>query len=261
MCNFMTHSINSFKEQIMKDKVIIITGGSSGIGKAAALDFAKKGAQVLITGRRETALNEVSTLNENIHPLVADSSDPSSAQLIIDTVISKWGKIDVLVNNAGAGANAALEDVSESKISEIIAINLVGPSLLSAASLPYLKKSNGNIINITSAVAHKPMVNLSHYGASKLALEYMTRTWALELAPDIRVNAIAPGPTYSGALTGMMGLSETQASEVEKQEAASLPLARRGTPEEISQWIVWLAQPTNSWVTGQVIGVDGGFGL
>ncbi len=245
----------------MKDKVVVITGGSSGIGKAAALDFASKGAQVLITGRTESALNKVSTLSDNIHPLKADSSDPSSAQLIIDTVISKWGKIDVLVNNAGAGANASLGDISENKVSEIIAINLVAPSLLSAKSLPYLKKNNGTIINITSAVAHKPMPNLSHYGASKLALEYLTRTWALELAPDIRVNAIAPGPTYSGALTGMMGLSEAQATEVEHQEAANLPLRRRGTPEEISQWIVWLAQPANAWVTGQVIGVDGGFGL
>ena len=106
-----------------------------------------------------------------------------------------------------------------------------------------------------------PAPNLSHYGASKAAVEYLTKSWALELAPDIRVNAIAPGPTYSGALTGMMGLSSEQAEAVEKQEKSMIPLGRRGIPEDISRWIVKLAESESSWVTGQVIGIDGGLGL
>ena len=89
----------------------------------------------------------------------------------------------------------------------------------------------------------------------------MTRTWALELAPDIRVNAIAPGPTESEVLTGMMGLTEEQAEAVKEQEKAAIPLKRRGIPEDISYWISSLAEPSAAWVTGQVIGVDGGFGL
>ncbi|NRD74805.1 SDR family oxidoreductase [Shewanella sp. VB17] len=245
----------------MKSKTVIITGGSNGIGKAAALEFAEKGAKVLITGRRKSALDEAAALHGNISFLVADSSDLASAELIIDTAISKWGRLDVLVNNAGAGANADLEDISEKRISDMFVVNVISPSLLAKASLPYLRESKGTIINVSSTIGHMPAAHLSHYGASKAALEYLTKSWALELSPDIRVNAVAPGPTYSGALTGIMGLSEEQAAEVERQETAMIPLGRRGVPEDISRWIVSLADPASAWVTGQVIGIDGGFGL
>ncbi|WP_375753832.1 SDR family NAD(P)-dependent oxidoreductase [Vibrio sp. HN007] len=243
----------------MKDKVVIITGGSNGIGKSAALEFAEHGAKVLITGRRIDALNDVSALSENIFPLIADSSDPSSAQHIVDKVIEKWGRIDVLVNNAGAGANANLDDMTAEQINDVFAVNVIGTSILTKACLPYLKEAKGNIINISSTVGHTPLAGLSHYGASKAAVEYLTKSWALELAPDVRVNAVAPGPTYSGALTGMMGLSEEQAAKVEEQEQAAVPMGRRGVPEDISRWILLLAEPASSWVTGQVIGVDGGW--
>src|SRR5262249_1914255 len=103
---------------------------------------------------------------------------------------------------------------------------------------------------------------LSHYGASKAALEYLTRCWALELAPmGIRVNAIAVGPTESGALVGMMGLSEEQAEAVKQQEQTSIPLKRRGSPEDIAYWITAFANPAADWVTGQILGVDGGLVL
>src|SRR5690606_3409674 len=103
---------------------------------------------------------------------------------------------------------------------------------------------------------------ISHYAASKAALEYLTRCWALELAPHgVRVNAIAPGPTDSGALTGMMGLSPEQAAAIEKQERERIPLGRRGNPDEVARWIIALADPVSEWVTGQVIAIDGGLGL
>ncbi|MTI12080.1 SDR family NAD(P)-dependent oxidoreductase [Sansalvadorimonas verongulae] len=245
----------------MEGKTVIITGGSSGIGKSTALEFAQKGAQVLITGRREEALKSVASLHENISILVADSGDPSSAELIMDTAIAKWGKLDVLVNNAGAGATALLEDVTLEQINNVLSVNVVGSSLLAAASIPHLKKTKGTIINVSSVIGQMPAKMIGHYGASKAALDYLTKSWALELAPEIRVNAIAPGPTYSGALTGMMGLTEEQAAQVEEQETAGTPLQRRGVPEDISHWIVQLAEPTASWVTGQVISVDGGFAL
>jgi NAD(P)-dependent dehydrogenase (short-subunit alcohol dehydrogenase family) len=89
----------------------------------------------------------------------------------------------------------------------------------------------------------------------------MTKSWALELSPDIRVNAVAPGPTDTGALTGMMGFSQEQAAQIEEQERTMIPLQRRGIPEDISRWIVMLAEPSTSWMTGQVIGVDGGLSL
>lgn len=245
----------------MENKVVIITGGSNGIGKQAAIEFAQKGAKVLITGRRAAALEQVALLHQNISAVVADSADASSATLIVDTAIEKWGQIDVLVNNAGAGANANLEEMTEQGIADIFAINVIATSLLTKTCLPYLKATKGSIINVSSTIGHMPAAGLSHYGASKAAVDYLTKSWALELAPDIRVNAVAPGPTESGALTGMMGLSKEQAAQVEENEKAMIPLGRRGIPEDISRWIVLLAEPTSSWVTGQVIGVDGGLGI
>lgn len=245
----------------MEARTVIVTGGSNGIGKATALEFAHNGAKVLITGRRATALEEVSALHENISPLVADSSDPASAELIKNAVISKWGRLDVLVNNAGAGAIANLADITEKQITDIFAVSIIGSSLLAKACLPHLKESKGSIINVSSTIGHMPSAGLSHYGASKAALDHMTKSWALELAPDIRVNAVAPGPTESGALTGIMGLSEEMAVQIKEQEKSMIPLGRRGVPEDISRWIVLLADPDASWVTGQVFGIDGGIGI
>lgn len=141
-------------------------------------------------------------------------------------------------------------------------MNVFGPSLLAAAALPYLAVAKGSIINVSSTFGHKPVAGLSHYASSKAALEHLTRCWALELAPHgVRVNAIAAGPTESGALTGMMGLSPERAAVIEEQEREQIPLKRRGDPNDVARWIVSLANPASAWVTGQVIAIDGGLGL
>ena len=245
----------------MKDKVVIITGGSNGIGKTTAIAFAELGAKVLITGRRQSALDAVSALHENIQSLQADSGRPDSATAIIDAAINRWGRLDILVNNAGAGATARLDEVTETQISEVFSVNVLGTSLLSQAALPYLRENKGSIINVSSVIGQMPSEKIAHYGASKAAVDFLTKSWALELAPDVRVNAVAPGPTYSGALTGMMGLNAEQAKAVEQLETDATPLGRRGLPEDISTAIVWLADSKTSWITGQVLTVDGGFGL
>jgi NAD(P)-dependent dehydrogenase (short-subunit alcohol dehydrogenase family) len=168
----------------------------------------------------------------------------------------------VLVNNAGAGAIMPLADVSAARMIDIFAVNVFGPSLLAKEALPHLKRTKGSIINISSTYGSKAGAGLSHYGASKAALEYLTRAWALELAPaGIRVNAIAVGPTESSALTDMMGLSAEQAEEVKQHERKQIPLGRRGSPDEVARWILSFANSKNEWVTGQVFGVDGGLGL
>jgi NAD(P)-dependent dehydrogenase (short-subunit alcohol dehydrogenase family) len=167
-----------------------------------------------------------------------------------------------LVNNAGAGAILPLAEATADRIMDIFSVNVLGPSLLASAALPHLKKTRGTIINVSSTFGHKPGAALSHYAASKAALEHLTRCWALELAPlDIRVNAVAAGPTETGALTGMMGLSPEQAASLKEQERARIPLGRRGVPEDLANWIVRLAGPEAAWMTGQVIAIDGGLGL
>lgn len=122
--------------------------------------------------------------------------------------------------------------------------------------------NRGAIINVSSTFGHKPAAGLAHYASSKAALEQLTHCWALELAPHgVRVNAVAAGPTESGALTGMMGLSAEEAQTIKEQEREHIPLKRRGNPDEVARWIVRLADPASEWVTGQVIAVDGGLGL
>lgn len=243
-------------------KVIIVTGGSSGIGRAAALRFARQNNKVLITGRRPGPINEAATGHENIVGLVADAASPRDAARTVTETISRWGRLDALVNNAGAGAILPLAEATADRIMDIFSVNVLGPSLLASAALPHLKKTRGTIINVSSTFGHKPGAALSHYAASKAALEHLTRCWALELAPlDVRVNAVAAGPTETGALTGMMGLSPEQAASLKEQERARIPLGRRGVPEDLANWIVRLAGAEAAWMTGQVIAIDGGLGL
>jgi len=251
-----------FLVKTFESKVVIITGGSAGIGRAAALQFAALGARVLITGRRAERLDKVSIAHPNIEALVADTSKEEDAILTVRKAVQLWGRIDTLLNNAGSGAIMPLAQADAERVKEIFAVNVVGPTLLAKEALPYLTKTTGSIVNISSTYGTKAGAMLSHYGASKAALEYMTRSWALELAPmGVRVNAIAVGPTETEALTGMMGLSKQEAEAVKHHEIQQIPLKRRGMPDEVARWIVLLANPENNWVTGQIIGVDGGLAI
>ncbi len=246
----------------LKDKVVIITGGTSGIGRAAARGFAEHGAKVLITGRRSAPLRQATGDHPHIAGVTADVSIPADAARTITETLNAWGRVDVLVNNAGAGAILSLADAKAEQIAGIFAVNVLGPSLLAAAALPYLAATKGSIVNVSSTFGSKPVAGLSHYAASKAALDHLTRCWALELAPQgVRVNAVAAGPTETGALTGMMGLSPEQALAVKERERERIPLGRRGVPEDVARWIVALADPASEWVTGQVITVDGGLGI
>jgi NAD(P)-dependent dehydrogenase (short-subunit alcohol dehydrogenase family) len=187
---------------------------------------------------------------------------PEDGSRTIARAIELWGRLDVLVNNAGAGAIMPLADATVKRITDIFAVNVLGPSLLAKEALPYLKTTKGSIINISSTYGSKAGAALSHYGASKAALEYLTRSWALELSPiRIRVNAVAVGPTETGALENMMGLSTVQAEVIKRGEREQIPLGRRGTPDDVSRWIVLLADPASDWITGQVLAVDGGLSL
>lgn len=257
--------INTEQREFMDsltDKVAIVTGGSSGIGRATALDLAKQGAKVVITGRRSGPLHEACRDHPHIAGVVADVSSAADAARTIEETLNAWGRLDILINNAGAGAIMPLAAATADRIRDIFAANVVGPSLLATAALPYLMASRGAIVNVSSVYGQKAGAGFSHYCASKAALDHLTRCWALELAPHgVRVNAVAAGPTESDALTRMMGLSPDQAEQVKQQERAQIPLQRRGEPADIARWIVALADPAANWVTGQVIAIDGGLGL
>ena len=243
------------------EHVAIVTGGGTGIGRATALEFARRGVRVLITGRHAEPLEETAAEADGIVPVVADVTSEEAARRVVDRAIERWGRIDTLVNNAGMFAARPLADADAETVAALFATNVLGPTLLARAALPHLKATRGAIINVSSTFGHKPSPGAAHYGASKAALEHMTRSWARELAGDgVRVNAVAPGPTETPMLE-RSGLTPEQVAAVREAEARRIPLGRRGEPEEVARWIVLLASPESAWVTGQVIAVDGGLAV
>lgn len=245
----------------MQDRVVIVTGGGTGIGRATALQFAEAGGWVIIVGRRAARLEEAAGASDRIVPVPGDLLQAADLERVIQTAESRWGRIDVLINNAGAFVQRPLADIDQQMVTSLFDANVVAPSLLCRAALPYLKAAHGAIVNVTSTFGHKAAPMISHYAASKAALEHLTRCWALELAPHgIRVNAVAPGPTETDILAAS-GLSTATIEQIKKAESEQIPLGRRGSANEIAAWIMRLADPAASWMTGQVIGIDGGLGV
>ena len=244
------------------DMVVIVTGGGAGIGLAAARAFARGGANVLITGRRANKLEEITRDEPRIKWVAADAGNALDARRTIDSALKLWGRVDVLVNNAGAGAPLALEDATAERVNSVYTINTIGPTLLAAAAVPHLEASRGAIVNVSSSLGSKAVAGFADYCASKAALEHLTRCWALELAPRrIRVNAVASGPVESDFLRERMGLSHLEAEAVKERERSAIPLGRRGVPDDVARWIVALATKDADWVTGQIVHIDGGFTL
>jgi NAD(P)-dependent dehydrogenase (short-subunit alcohol dehydrogenase family) len=158
---------------MQSDKVIILTGGSSGIGRAAALRFARQGDKVLVTGRRAGPLDQLASEHPNIIGLVADAGSAADAGRTVTKALELWGRVDALINNAGAGAILSLADITAERIADIFSVNVFGPSLLASAALPHLREQCGAIVNVSSTFGHRPAAALSHYAASKAALEHL----------------------------------------------------------------------------------------
>lgn len=239
------------------DHVVIITGGGTGIGRATAELFAKGGAEVLITGRREGPLKSVEKLYpENISTLCADVSDSGDRERIINKTIDRYGKLDTLVNCAALAAIGRLQDTTDKDIEESCATNLIGPASLIRSAVPHLKTTRGSVINISSTGAHTAVPGYFPYVIAKAALEHLTRVLAVELGPlGIRVNAVAPGFTKTE-------MSEPVVNAFgEETILAMTPLGRFGDPRDIAGAISLLASSDAGWITGQIVDASGGFML
>jgi NAD(P)-dependent dehydrogenase (short-subunit alcohol dehydrogenase family) len=247
---------NERKEQ----KVALVTGGSTGIGAAVALQLARGGAKVLITGRNEETLRASAARHENIAYLVADIGKPADAARSVHEVKSRFGRLDVLVNNAGILELAPLAEASLEHVRRTLDINVVGLIETTRNALPLLKPSKGVIVNVTTVIADQPFANMSVYCASKAAVLALTRAWAQELGPDgVRVNAVSPGPVATPMFsTQKLGLTQAGLDQLGAGVLQLVPMKRFGEPEEVAQVIAFLASSASSYVTGAQYTVGGG---
>jgi|HubBroStandDraft_6_1064221.scaffolds.fasta_scaffold360146_1 NAD(P)-dependent dehydrogenase (short-subunit alcohol dehydrogenase family) len=242
-------------------RVVLVTGASSGLGETAAVLLAEAGATVFGTARRREALDAARVRYPQIRWLLADVKDASAVKVAVDGVVREAGRLDVLVNNAAIFVFGPIDQASEETLRSQFEANVFGLVFVSQAALPALKESRGSIVNISSAAGHMASPGGSIYGATKAAVESFTRSWALELAPlGVRVNAIAPGPTETPGFD-KGGLTPEQVAAVKASFVKQVPLGRMASTEEVSRWIVSLADPSVTWITGQVLSVDGGMSL
>lgn len=242
----------------LENKVAVITGGSSGIGLAAARLFLKEGARVAITGRRQEVLDEAThELGDQVLAIQGDISDPHHLTQLFSQVEQAWGKVDVLFLNAGIAAFAPIDQVDEAHFDHLLQVNFKGPYFAIQKALPYLADGASIVLN-TSVANQTGMPNTSVYSASKAALRSLARTLSAELiGRGIRVNAISPGPVATPILDNI-GLSETEQKAWQQQVVQEIPLKRFGRPEELASAALFLASSDSSFVVGAELVADGG---
>ncbi len=242
-------------------KIALITGGSRGIGKAIALAFSSRGANVAITYANSSSsagqvTEEINKLGSDAMSIQANSSDFSRANEVIDEVLQKWGKIDILVNNAGITRDGLILRMSEDQWDQVIETNLKGIFNYSkAVARPMMKNRGGSVINTGSIVGLTGNAGQSNYAASKAGLVGFTKSYAKELASrNIRANVVAPGYIHTD-MTNI--LDEKVLNDIKE----ATPLGRAGNVEEVAAACLFLASDLSSYITGEVIRVDGGMAI
>jgi NAD(P)-dependent dehydrogenase (short-subunit alcohol dehydrogenase family) len=231
-------------------KTVLITGGSRGIGLASALRFSKEGWNVYITSRKEENLQAVLNDHPELKGFVAKADDLAAASTTCKAIVDETGSLDVLINNAGTNPSAgSILEVELSAIQKTWDVNLMGPLMWSREAVKVGIKDS--ILNVCSVGGIKPSHFMGAYNVSKAGLIYMTKQLAMELAPEIRVNGIAPAVVKT-KLSEMLWADEETSSNLHA-------LKRLGEPEDISNLIYFLSSDEASWITGEVVTIDGGF--
>lgn len=242
----------------LKGKVALITGGTSGIGLAAARLFHEEGARVLVTGSNPVTVEKARAELQGIaQVLQSDASDGAQVRSLFEYVKREFGGLDVLFLNAGIAKSAPLASMDEEAFDEVFRINVKGPWLALRAAIPVFRRGSAVVLN-TSMMNTLGMPGGSAYAASKAALRSLARTAAAELVEHgVRVNAVSPGPTDSGIIA-KGGRAPDAVAAIEQALMARIPMRRLGRPEEIARAALFLASEDSSFMTGEEIVVDGG---
>jgi NAD(P)-dependent dehydrogenase (short-subunit alcohol dehydrogenase family) len=244
-------------------KSAVITGGGTGIGQAIALAFAREGARVAVAGRRKAKLEETLRLMQEAGcfalALECDVTKAEDTERAVKSAEDAFGKVDVLVNNAGALSVSTVETIAEDDWDRVMATNVKGPFLMSRAALPAMRRAGGgSIVNVGSVLGIVAIRDRAAYCASKGAVSMLTMAMALDHARDnIRVNCVCPSIVESDMTQNLF--AETEAGrKARESRLASIPLGRFGKPSDIAGLAVFLASEESSWMTGTVIPLDGG---
>lgn len=242
------------------NKVILITGAASGIGADAAKYLAKLGGNVAIVDQNENGLNTVANEIQNDKsptPLIIVADITTDAQRIIDETIAHFGKLNVLINNAGIAMRDNITTFDSDAFDRIMNVNVKAVAILSSRAAPHLAKEKGNIVNVSSVSALKTVQGILSYSMSKAALDKLTQCTALELAPHVRVNSVNPAIIKTSILQEP-GLSNDQINAFYDSFKHLYPIGRIGTTNDSSAAIAYLASDLSSFLTGILLPLDGG---
>ena len=246
----------------MQGKVAIVTGASSGIGRATALLFAENGAEVVALGRKEDELNSLSEQSQSksgtLQTKIVDLLETEQVETLINETIENVGQIDVLVTAAGIILNGTIENTTLEDWDRMMNINLRAVFVMSQKCVPHLEKTKGNIVNVSSVSGARAFPNVLAYCVSKAGVDHLTRCSALELAPKgVRVNAVNPGVVVT-ELHKRGGMAEQDYEVFLENSKKTHPIGRVGNPQEIADLIYYLASDKASWITGATYEIDGG---